>query len=362
MSCATAPACTTIAPSSFVLNGTTSLNVPNGALIGNTGVAIGGIVSTSTPSWAGLTSGTIAAGSYMGLNGSGQVVLGSPSGSGNVNNTTSGSGGNIMACASAPACTTIAPSGWTVSGSYLAAPSGATIGVAGNPIAGIVSNSSPTWSGLTSGTVAAGSYMGLNGSGQVVLGSPGGTGNVSNTSGTGSNSNIMTCTTNPCTSIVASGVNVDGSGDIYGPSAGTLGTSGSPWADLVMKSDTWTPTLTVNGTPAGSYSRQYGVYQTLGHVVIASFSVQISSTVGLSGTPVVITMPVTAANASGVGGSCTISYWNATTGITTDIFGEVSGNTVNAQLFTGSASSANLISASNLSGSTQFDGSCTYFR
>lgn len=359
MACLIGSACTTISPSSWTLNGATSFNVPNGALIGNVGTAIGGIYSTANPSWTGLSSGTISAGSIIGLNGSGQVVLGSVSGTGNVTNSTSGAAGNIMACLTATACTTISPSSWTLNGATsFNVPNGALIGNSGTAIGGIYSTATPSWTGLTSGTIAAGSSLGLNGSGQVVLG-PSGSGNVTSTGG--ASSNIMACQTGPaCTTISGAGVDIDGTGDIFGPAPATLGTASFPWADLLLKSDTWTPALFIGGSNVGSYARQQGNFQTLGHVVIASFSIIITSTSFLTGAVQIGNLPIT--SISNGGGTCQIAFYNNTASISNSIFGTVDASSTTAHLFTGSAAGAAGLSSSNITNSTQLDGSCTYFR
>jgi hypothetical protein len=350
--CTTA-GCTQIGGSAYGMSGT-NFNPPSGAQLGASGFPWAGIWGTSPFQWNGATASLIP-GSGINITGvwPNQTITATTGGV----STAGGSAGNVAGCNNA-GCTQIAGMGIDFDGTHFYGPSGSTLGSSGFPWHGLFLDAplpiNEGGTGTTSPGLVAGAGITVTGvfPNQTVNATAGGV-----SSAGGSPGAIAGCTNSGCSQIGGNGLAFDGT-HFNAPGGSTLGDSAHPWHDLNMDVLTFTPTLTIGGAGVGSYSRQAGGYQTIGHMVFVNFSVIITTTSGLTGNIAIGGLPVL----SNGTGACTVGYYNNMASITNTVFGEVQAGTTYLALFTGSAAGAQQLSHSNVTSSTQVDGTCIYMR
>lgn len=126
-----------------------------------------------------------------------------------------------------------------------------------------------------------------------------------------------------------------------------------------MPTSSWTPVLTFGGLSTGiTYGTQSGTYTQIGKMVVARFSIVLTSKGSAVGDAVITGLPVAASGAGN--GVCTPSYYTNMASITNLIGVVTFGGTI-CPLFLTGATAAALLLDTNFTNTSRVDGMAVYF-
>lgn len=127
---------------------------------------------------------------------------------------------------------------------------------------------------------------------------------------------------------------------------------------------TWTPAVTTDGTVGTPvYSTQVGSYEQIGRLVIARFTIQLSSWGGSpTGNVSISGLPVASANVAGDSGGCYVPFYSVTglSASTVGIQGRIIPNSTSVAINSNSGTVSTAITAAQFGATAILQGVCIY--